>query len=741
MKLLSTLMMAGALAFSAVAADQKPGPADAARIAEAVAPSLVRVEFTLQHDKGHEPYGSGWRDRCPSCGRYHISTTDDVIAEERPVEAAGFVMSPTTIVTTDPLMHPRFIKSIMVRSGDQLVPATPAAYAHNGNLLFLQTQTPLTSAKPLAFDASRAAPYFSITYFHANGTWSIGVESLSATVTVGEDGRRFTSAPRGSLIVDASGAPVGVCANDELPIDGSWKGSPDQWPRLDAQAHQRMLSEFEYASSRALPRVDLYFRSPRKDDRSRFRFSRSDSGSAATEWHGTGVLLNDRQILVLANLKPEVTARLERIRVQPAEGDAISATFEATLKDYGAFIAKLDQPLAGAAVLSKKDIRDYRHAMLLSAEVQVQGETRVAYYTHTRIPSFEIGWGRHIYPASAGVDEFLFSRDGELVSIPMSRRQKVTVQEEWRDDHDIPVPSTLIASVFDSLPSHIDPNNEPLTEEEENRIAWIGVELQGLDEELARINKVSDVTQDGATGALVTWVYEDSPTAAAGLQVGDILLRLHVEGHPKPLEIDGVDEGMFGSMGFPWDRLDEVPEEYFDQIPTPWPSVDNELNKKLTQLGFGTPYVADVVRDGAPLKLSFTVAQSPPHHNSTRKFKSEPLGITVRDVTYEVRRYLQRKTDDPGVIIAEVEPGGRAAVAGIKPYELVTHVNDQPVLNVAQFENAVTAGTGDDLRLSVRRMTRGRIVKIKIDTPAASPEPEPQAPANDGADDENADDE
>jgi serine protease Do len=80
-------------------------------------------------------------------------------------------------------------------------------------------------------------------------------------------------------------------------------------------------------------------------------------------------------------------------------------------------------------------------------------------------------------------------------------------------------------------------------------------------------------------------------------------------------------------------------------------------------------------------------------------------------VTYEVRRYLQRKADEPGVVVSKVEPGGRAGVAGVRPYELITHVNDQPVNNVGEFEK-LTAASGE-LKLSVRRMAKGRIVTVK----------------------------
>jgi serine protease Do len=239
-----------------------------------------------------------------------------------------------------------------------------------------------------------------------------------------------------------------------------------------------------------------------------------------------------------------------------------------------------------------------------------------------------------------------------------------------------------------------------------------------LDQELARINNVSDLTRDGQIGALVSYVYENSPAAAAGVKPGDILLRLHVEGEPRPVDVRVEDYG-FGRMGsFPWEQLDQVPEQYFDQIPTPWPPVENTLNRQLTEIGFGKKFAAEFFTAGQVVTKDFQVVQSPPHYNSAAKFKSEDLGLTVRDLTYEIRRYFQRPAEEGGVVVSKVEPGSKAAVSGIKPYEIVTHVNDQPVTAVGDFEK-LTAGQ-DELRLKIKRMTKGRVVKIKM-TPATQP--------------------
>jgi hypothetical protein len=68
-------------------------------------------------------------------------------------------------------------------------------------------------------------------------------------------------------------------------------------------------------------------------------------------------------------------------------------------------------------------------------------------------------------------------------------------------------------------------------------------------------------------------------------------------------------------------------------------------------------------------------------------------------------------------------------VADVKPYEIITHVNDQPVATVADFEKLIL--NQEELRLSVKRMTRGRVVKIRM-TPTAAPSENPPPASQEG---------
>jgi hypothetical protein len=291
---------------------------------------------------------------------------------------------------------------------------------------------------------------------------------------------------------------------------------------------------------------------------------------SATEGNVIGVLLPQNRVLILADLKPRVTARLERITVHPATGEPITATFAGSLRDFGALVATLDQPLPGAIPVSSADLLSLREQLLLRADVSLQGEMRSEYWQTARISSCEIGLRQRLYPQ---LDEpepghaFLFTRDHHLLALPVVRRGKVSGERYTYDAREVELtPARYLAEAAADLPAAADTSNVPVSEADENRLAWLGLELQPLNRELARANGVSVQTRDGETGALITYVHPDSPAAKAGIASGGVLLRLTSPSQPLPIEIQ-LEEDYTRSRPFPWERLDEVPEQFFSVCP------------------------------------------------------------------------------------------------------------------------------------------------------------------------------
>ncbi|MDX1564028.1 MAG: hypothetical protein R3236_01425, partial [Phycisphaeraceae bacterium] len=709
------LVTIGCLALiAAVVQAQQEEPKDPSLTAEQqaalikkLAPSLVTVEIMLKYDQGEAPQGA----RIGHGGGQHYYRglgAERLIREERPLLVSGWLIGPKRVALPDVALHRRFIDSIRVRRGGPAVAAAADGLATDRPGLMLALEKPLPDTQPLTFDPKAEGPYLTLFRFDRNGQWQTTLKPLGSAVTAAGAQTFYQTNPM-HLVINREGVAVALPLLDRLPVDGSWKKSPKQWDTLTQDQYTQVVEKTEKQTDATILRVTMNFRSPKGNQQDR-GFRRGDEESA-TERHALGLVMADRKtILVLASLKPKTTARLERIRVYH-DGKAFSATFAGSVKEYGALLVTLKKPIQGDGHLrpAEGDLLDLRHRMLIKSQIRLAGKQRIAHHGHDRIMRYGRGYRGKVYPSLTGEDEnsFVFDTEGRLVALPMVRRRKVAVRERWSDEQETLTPAAHIAHLLKDAKPHLDPNNVPLNETQENRIAWMGVVLQPLNRELARANGVSEQTKDGDIGGLVTWVYDGSPAKKAGIEQGMILVRLHVSGQPKPVDVKLEDRWFSFSGVFPWDRLDQFPVQVFERAPTPWPPTENSFTRKLTDLGFGKKYEAELMVDGQVVRKPMVVVQSPTHYQTAPKFKSEPLGLTVRDMTFEVRRQLQKKTDDPGVVISRIEPGSKTAVAGIKPFEVITHVNKKPVMNVQDFEKAVNA-SGPSLQFSVNRLLRTR---------------------------------
>lgn len=693
-------------------------PGSYSDVLRAVAPSLVQVEYTFRFDKGDPPQSIDGDE-----------SFADSIHEERPYIEAGYLISNDLVATSDLMISSRFIERIEVRYRGETRKAEIDSVAANQRAIVLRLATPLIGAKPLRFDVSADPPFYIASQGRLSGSWSQRIFPFANGLVHFGNGDELIPLNVQGTVVTRDGTAVGVTLSNELPAAGSfWKGNPvDRWNLIGADDIARRSGRLQTEYSRGVARVAVRFRSPKKnnsDAYSSYFGDDSDSGASITEWNGLGLVIDPTNVLVLADLDPKATVRLEKVSIFLRDDDGTEtehvATFRGSIKNYGAMMVTLTKPVSDPMIVHLSEVPDMlamRDRAFLADQIIIRGETRRDFYSHGRYGAFSVGWKGRIYsenPSSRGKVFYFDVVSGELVAFPMNRRSKVSDDEDtstYNNSDDLYLyPPIYMKEVLADPESFFDPNNTPLSEEAENRLAWFGVELQPLDRELARYNNISDETDDGRFGAIITYLYPGSPAVNAELKTGDILVRIASDDLPKPVEIDVSGGYIFASQGFPWDGLDEVPEEYFDQIPTPWVPVNSELNKTLTAIGIGTPVSIEYVRDGKIQSVELTIEQSPPYYDSAAKFEDEELGLAVRNTTYEVRRYFRKKEGDPGVIVSKIEPGSKVAVAGLKPFEIVTAVNDQPVPNIDDFKRLVEGEK--ELRFSVTRMTRGRIVKV-----------------------------
>jgi len=693
----------------------KPGLAANAATARSFAGAFVRVEVALRYDGGDAPSALAAQ-----------SDYGTFIQDERPIDAAGIVLAPDRVLMMDPELHPRFVAGLTVVFGAQRVAAVPLAWVADHDGVILALARPLDGVSPPSFDATRPPPYRAVHYGRSADVWTTTVGSVLDRLRIDEDGREWADAWWPAIVIDRSGVPVGVTLADEVPADGAgWKGSPTSWPLVASAERDALVEGAARAAADGLLRVHLRLRSPKSDRSSpTFRF-RSRGGDEEegndTERNAVGLLVDATKVVVLAGLDAAATARIEGIDVHAADGTRVPAKFLASYRHVGALLVETERALPRPLALAATPIRRHTRDFLLDVRLELQGDKRRTHVTHARLDDYRQGWRRQWSPSVGDSPDghFVFDRTSALVAFPVARRANEERSRWRRNDGTILMsPEYLVPMIADPA-AHADAANVPVVAEREDRLAWLGVETQRLDRELARVNGVSAVTQDGRSGALVSYVYAGSPAQQAGLLPGHILLRLHAPDRPAPIPVGGSGDS---DSSFE-DYLEAMggASEMFGSMMSgrpPWPSVDNELNRTLTKIGAGKKIRLEYAVDGQTREVEMTVTEGPPHFDAAPLFKSEPLGVTVRDLTYEVRRHFQLDEAFVGVIVSKVERGGRAAVADLRPMDIVLRIGDEPVAGAAAFGKAI-AGDGE-LRLTVKDKLKERVVKIAAATAESS---------------------
>jgi len=202
----------------------------------------------------------------------------------------------------------------------------------------------------------------------------------------------------------------------------------------------------------------------------------------------------------------------------------------------------------------------------------------------------------------------------------------------------------------------------------------IGVRIQNLTRELAQ-----SFNYDGVEGALVAEVLPDSPAMQAGFEPGDIITR--VNGEPVRTAA--------------------------------------ELRLRVAEFEPGQTLRVKVFRDGEWLTLRPTIAPnteaSPLADASASGALNETLGAQFVTLTPEFARSAGVSAELKGVFVQSVEPMSLAARVGLRPGDVITTVNGEPVETAAELNDALTpANLRDGVRLTVRSSAGARFVFLQV---------------------------
>ena len=202
---------------------------------------------------------------------------------------------------------------------------------------------------------------------------------------------------------------------------------------------------------------------------------------------------------------------------------------------------------------------------------------------------------------------------------------------------------------------------------------WLGVVIQEVNKDLAE-----SFGLDKPSGALVAQLVEDGPAAKGGLQVGDVILSLNGQSINESADLPHL----VGNMK-PGDKIN-----------------------------------LDVIRNGQRKSLSMAVGSLPDDDEEIASMgapgaerSSNRLGVTVADLTAEQRKSLDIQG---GVVIKEVQDGP-AAVIGLRPGDVITHLGNKAVTSTKVFADVAKAlPKNRSVSMRVLRQGRASFITFKL---------------------------
>jgi serine protease Do len=198
--------------------------------------------------------------------------------------------------------------------------------------------------------------------------------------------------------------------------------------------------------------------------------------------------------------------------------------------------------------------------------------------------------------------------------------------------------------------------------------AWLGVGIQDLTPDLAEYYHVAD-----RKGALVTKVYEGDPADKAGIKVNDIV----VQADGKPI------------------------------------SSSRELSRIVAEAPVGERIPLTLIRDGKETTVQVELAKRVDSDTpiTVGANSSKELGIQVTKLTPDAAKKLGLPEDEKGVLVTEVQPGGKADEAGLQQGDIIKEVDRKPVATSDDVRKLVDkVKDGDAVQMLIRRANAGLLV-------------------------------
>lgn len=689
--------------------------------------AVVRY-WTQKNDKGDEPKFEV-PYICPNCHGTHYRDDDESSEKGIPAEFVGFLIAPDRVLMKDLLIEPEFVKRIDVECAGETIAAVEFESSPERGALVLKTERPFKKGKPLAFVAGGEAPANPAYFFLVRekgetvaGFASSKIANFRHHVELGKD--LYEGNPN-TLVLNERGEAVTVALESRVELGKETFQAPTTWKLEPASKRFERLAALESRFRKAVFPVYLQFETKGKESGGMFRRWSSHGEEIKNDVDTVGILVEGGKVIVPAKIAAADTARLVKLEATLPDGTKTTLEFVGSYAEESGFEAKFQNGVPKGLEPFVLDSRaalklwDGTFAMFAAAnrggKLDVRRATcAVEKFSRIRgnvvAAKFEQKSGMNLSRWDSSDNEkmsgLVLSDDGKLVMAGIPGRH-----EDRGSSSELGMQGAYLAALVAS--PKFDPENIPRKAGDRKRTPWLGVETQPAGADIVREKKATSFIKRYVDRApMVTSVASGSPAEKIGIKVGDILISVK---YPGSSNEESLSDDRDRFSGINWEEIfgdDRFLEFGSTGEITPWSDVEGGVNGTLAQFGVGTEVVIAWVSDGVRKEGKTALALAPVHFRNAPRSRNMELGMTVCDMTYEVRKYFKFDENAPGVVVAKVKSGGVAAVSGIRPLELIIDVNGEGVKSAKDFLEK-TKGK-KELNFTVRRLTNTRVVPIKM---------------------------
>ncbi len=359
---------------------------------------------------------------------------------------------------------------------------------------------------------------------------------------------------------------------------------------------------------------------------------------------GSGVVVDPAGVIVTNN---HVVADADEITVSFNDGSKLKATVKG--RDEKIDIAVLEvkpvKPLTSVKFGDSESLRIGDWVMAIGNPFGLGGTVTVGILS-ARNRDISSGPYDNFLQTDAAINQGnsggpLFNMEGELIGINTA----IMSRSGGSIGLGFAIPSSMIVNAVSQL-----------REYGEVRRGWIGVRIQDVTDDIAE-----SLSMPAARGALVAGVVDKGPAAVAGILPGDVIV-----------EFDGR----------PIVAMHELPR-YVAEKP-----VGKEVQVKVFRKGKEETVTAKIalLEDQKDAKVETPLD---PPAGPAPAIVANALGLTLSDLTPELRTKYSIKEEVTGAVVTEVEAGSVAAEKSIAAGNVITEVGQEKVTTAAEVQTAI----------------------------------------------------